>query len=86
MAKLQVTSTGDTLSDRNHPICYERIIFPEPVISFAVEPKTKGEEEKVGSGLARFLDEDPTFRLERKVETRQTVISGGWASCSWKTL
>ena len=76
VAKLQVTSTGDTLSDRNHPICYERIIFPEPVISFAVEPKTKGEEEKVGSGLARFLDEDPTFRLERKVETRQTVISG----------
>lgn len=76
VAKLQTTSTGDTLSDRNDPICYERIFFPEPVISFAVEPKTKGEEEKVGSGLARFLDEDPTFRLERKIETRQTVISG----------
>ncbi|NLZ27902.1 MAG: elongation factor G [Firmicutes bacterium] len=76
VAKLQTTSTGDTLSDRNDPICYERIFFPEPVISFAVEPKTKGEEEKVSGGLARFLDEDPTFRLERKIETRQTVISG----------
>lgn len=76
VAKLQVTSTGDTLCDRNNQISYERITFPEPVISFAVEPKTKGDEEKVGTGLARFLDEDPTFRMERKKETKQTVISG----------
>ncbi len=76
IAKLQVTSTGDTLCDRNHPIRFERINFPEPVISFAVEPKTKGDEEKVGTGLARFLDEDPTFKMERKKETKQTVISG----------
>ena len=76
IAKLQVTSTGDTLCDRNNPVSFPRISFPEPVISFAVEPKTKGDEEKVGIGLARFLDEDPTFRMERKKETKQTVISG----------
>ncbi len=76
VAKLQTTATGDTLCDRNAPIVFPALAFPEPVISFAVEPKTKGDEEKVGSGLARFLEEDPTFRLERRAETKQTVISG----------
>ena len=76
VAKLQTTSTGDTLCDRNAPVIYKDISFPNPVISFAVEPKTKGDEEKVGIGLARFLDEDPTFRMERKKDTKQTVVSG----------
>lgn len=76
VAKLQQTATGDTLCDRSSPFQFTPIDFPEPVISFAVEPKTKGDEEKVSSGLSRFLEEDPTFRLERRAETRQTVISG----------
>lgn len=76
VAKLQSTITGDTISDRNTPIVFPALAFPEPVISFAVEPKTKGDEDKVSSGLSRFLEEDPTFRLERKAETRQTIISG----------
>ncbi len=76
VAKLQETATGDTLCDRNNPLIFERLKFPDPVISFAVEPKTKGDEEKVSSGLARFLEEDPTFSLERKADTKQTVISG----------
>ncbi len=76
VAKLQSTITGDTISDRNNPIVFPALAFPEPVISFAVEPKTKGDEDKVSSGLSRFLEEDPTFRLERKADTRQTIISG----------
>ncbi len=76
VAKLQNTITGDTLCDKSNPIVFPALDFPKPVISFAVEPKTKGDEDKVGSGLTRFLEEDPTFRGERKVETKQTVISG----------
>ncbi|HOL17820.1 MAG TPA: elongation factor G [Bacillota bacterium] len=76
VAKLQHTATGDTLCDRANPIVFPALEFPAPVISFAVEPKTKGDEEKVSTGLARFLEEDPTFRMERRVETKQTVISG----------
>ncbi|MGM0651640.1 MAG: elongation factor G [Bacillota bacterium] len=76
VAKLQETVTGDTLCDRNAPIVFPKLDFPEPVISFAVEPKTKGDEEKVGSGLSRILEEDPTFHLERRAETKQSVISG----------
>jgi len=76
VAKLQLTVTGNTLCDRSKPVIYQTFKFPEPVISFAVEPKNKGDEDKVGTGLARFLEEDPTFRLERRVETKQTIISG----------
>ncbi|NLA04446.1 MAG: elongation factor G [Firmicutes bacterium] len=76
VAKLQQTATGDTLCDRGSPFQFPPIGFPDAVISFAVEPKTKGDEEKVSSGLSRFLEEDPTFRLERRAETRETVISG----------
>ena len=76
VAKLQSTITGDTFCDRNNPIIFPELQFPEPVISFAVEPKTKGDEDKVSSGLSRFLEEDPTFQLERRAETKQTVISG----------
>ena len=76
VAKLQETATGDTLCDSSSPIVFPPLNFPEPVISFAVEPKTKGDEEKVGTGLSRFLEEDPTFHMERRVETKQTIISG----------
>lgn len=76
VAKLQETATGDTLCERAHPIVFPKLTFPAPVISFAVEPKAKGDEEKVMSGLSRFLEEDPTFHLERRAETKQTVISG----------
>lgn len=76
VAKLQETATGDTLCDKASAIIFPALNFPEPVISFAVEPKTKGDEDKVMTGLSRFLEEDPTFHLERKAETKQTVISG----------
>lgn len=76
VAKLQETATGDTLCDSGNPIAFPPLNFPEPVISFAVEPKTKGDEEKVGTGLSRFREEDPTFHMERRIETKQTIISG----------
>ncbi len=76
VAKLQETATGDTLCEKTSAIIFPALNFPEPVISFAVEPKTKGDEDKVMTGLSRFLEEDPTFHLERKAETKQTVISG----------
>lgn len=76
VAKLGDTATGDSLCDKNNPVTFSPLEFPEPVISFAVEPKSKGDEEKVGGGLARFTEEDPTFRVERNTETKQTLISG----------
>ncbi|MGI5875736.1 MAG: elongation factor G [Dethiobacteria bacterium] len=76
VAKLAVTATGDTLCDKNNPVVFPPIDFPEPVISFAVEPKSKGDEEKVSAGLNRFLEEDPTFRVERNSETKEIIISG----------
>jgi len=76
VAKLQNTITGDTICDRSDSIVFPDLQFPEPVISYAVEPKTKGDEDKVSSGLARFLEEDPTFKLERRAETKETVMSG----------
>lgn len=76
VAKLQETSTGDTLSEKETDLVLRPIEFPSPVISFAVEPKSKNDEEKVGSGLARFLEEDPTFKVERNTETKETIISG----------
>ncbi len=76
LAKLSETATGDSLCDKDMPVLFQPLEFPEPVISAAVEPKSKGDEEKVSSGLARFLEEDPTFRVERNKETKQTIISG----------
>jgi elongation factor G len=76
VAKLQVTATGDTLCDKKRAFVFPPITFPEPVTTFAVEPKKQGEEDKVAVGLARFLEEDPTFRMERNTETKQTLISG----------
>ncbi len=76
VAKLGDTATGDSLCDKNNPVTFSPLEFPDPVISFAVEPKSKGDEEKVGGGLARFTEEDPTFRVKRNTETKQTLISG----------
>lgn len=76
VAKLQDTSTGDTLGDKNNKHLIKGIKFPVPMASFAVEPKSKNDEEKVGAGLAKFLEEDPTFKVERNTETKQTIIYG----------
>ena len=76
VAKLNETTTSDTLADRDQPVQYASISFPEPVMSLAVEAKSKGDEEKVGAGLARLAEEDPTFHQQRNTETKQLVISG----------
>jgi elongation factor G len=68
--------TGDTICDPDDPVVLESISFPAPVISLAVEPKTKGDQEKLGNGLAKLMQEDPTFKVETDVDTGQTKISG----------
>ena len=73
---LKETSTGTTLCDPAHPILLESIEFPEPPVSIAVEPKTKADQEKMGLGLAKLAEEDPTFRVHTDEETGQTIISG----------
>jgi elongation factor G len=73
---LKQTRTGDTLCDEEDPIILERMIFPEPVISLAVEPKTKADSEKMGEALQKLADEDPTFRVKTDEETGQTILSG----------
>ncbi len=73
---LKDTGTGDTLSDVNHPINLEKITFPEPVISLAIEPKTKADQEKMGLALQRLSEEDPTFIVKSNYETGQTIIWG----------
>jgi elongation factor G len=73
---LKHTTTGDTLAIENAPIVLESMTFPEPVIAVAVEPKSKVDQDKLGSGLARLAEEDPTFRVNTDEETGQTIISG----------
>ncbi|MDD3711270.1 MAG: elongation factor G [Patescibacteria group bacterium] len=73
---LKDTTTGNTLCDEKRPILLESIIFPEPVIKIAVEPKTKADQEKMGIALNRLAEEDPTFRVESDEETGQVLISG----------
>ena len=73
---LKDTTTGDTLCDENHPIILESMEFPDPVISVAVEPKTKNDQEKMGVALQKLAEEDPTFRVRTDEETGQTIISG----------
>ncbi|KKT71984.1 MAG: Elongation factor G, partial [Candidatus Uhrbacteria bacterium GW2011_GWF2_44_350] len=73
---LKSTFTGHTLSDPDQPIVLENIIFPEPVISIAIEPKTKVDQEKMGIALQKLAEEDPTFRVRTDDETLQTIISG----------
>ena len=73
---LKYTTTGDTMCDENEPILLESMLFPEPVIDIAIEPKTHDEEEKMSIALRKLSDEDPTFRTHTDVETGQTIISG----------
>jgi elongation factor G len=73
---LRYTSTGDTLTDDEHPILLESIPFPTPVISVAIEPKTKADQDKLALSLAKMAEEDPTFKVKVDEETGQTVISG----------
>jgi len=73
---LKMTKTGDTLCDENHPLVLESINFPDPVISLAIEPKTKADQEKLDVALSRLAEEDPTFRIKTDHETGQTVIAG----------
>ena len=73
---LKDTTTGDTLCDENSPIILESMEFPDPVISVAVEPKTKNDQEKMGVALSKLAEEDPTFRVRTDEETGQTIISG----------
>jgi elongation factor G len=73
---LKFTTTGDTLSADNAPIVLESMSFPDPVISVAVEPKSKADQDKLGAGLQRLSEEDPTFRVTSDEETGQTLISG----------
>jgi elongation factor G len=71
-----MTTTGDTLCDEDKPIVLERMEFPDPVIEVAVEPKTKGDQEKMGMALARLATEDPSFRVTTDQESGQTIIKG----------
>ncbi len=73
---LKNTFTGDSLCDSDHPVVLESIVFPEPVISIAIEPKTKGDQERMGVALSKLSEEDPTFRVRTDEETLQTIISG----------
>src|SRR5918993_1183961 len=73
---LKQSTTGDTLSVESSPIVLESMTFPDPVISVAIEPKTKGDQDKLGQGLARLAEEDPTFRVRTDEETGQTLIAG----------
>ena len=73
---IKQAKTGHSLSDPAHPILLETINFPEPVISIAIEPKTKSDQDKLGNALARLSDEDPTFRVRSDEETAQTILSG----------
>ena len=76
IAKLQYTQTGDTLCDKANIIKYPPVQFPQPSLYLAVEPNAKGDEEKVGTGLNKLMEEDPSFVLERNYETRQTLLGG----------
>ncbi|MBB6698720.1 elongation factor G [Clostridium algidicarnis] len=76
VSKLQFTNTGDTLCDQSFKIIYDKFNFPKPVISMAVLPKAKGDEEKISSGLTKLLEEDPTFTIKRDTENAETIVSG----------
>ncbi len=73
---LRSVTTGDTICDKNLPIILETMVFPEPVIAVAIEPKTKSDQEKMGVALAKLMQEDPTFKVHTDPETNQTIIRG----------
>jgi len=76
VAKLKETLTGDTLTDEAHPFLLPRIVFPEPAISYAIQPKSRGDEEKISNAMARIAGEDPTVRSHYDPETKQLLVSG----------
>ena len=76
VAKLQDTTTNDTLSSKDRKVAIEPIAFPKPTMTLAIEPKTKGDEDKIGSGLSRLAVEDPPFVVEKSFETGQNLVSG----------
>ena len=76
LVAMRDTITGDTLADEDHPIILERMYFPDPVISMAIEPTTKADQDKLGNALRKLMNEDPTFRTTYNKETGQTIISG----------
>lgn len=76
VAKLQNTTTGDTLCSPDHPVVYPRIQFPDPIYHVAVQPESRGDEDKIGSGLSRLAEEDPTFRMQRNTETNEQILAG----------
>lgn len=75
-AKLKDTYTGDTLCDESSPVVFEKVKFADPILSYAIAPKSKGDEEKVSAGLQRILEEDPILRFHRDDETKEMIISG----------
>ncbi|HUG36528.1 MAG TPA: elongation factor G, partial [Candidatus Limnocylindrales bacterium] len=76
VAKLRDSLTGDTLSDEAHPVILPTIVFPEPAISFAIQPRTRGDEDKISTALHRMAEEDPTLHHHYDPETRQLLVSG----------
>ncbi len=76
VAKLKETSTGDTLCDDANPIVFPKVPFADPIISYAIEPKSKGDEEKVGTSLQKILEEDVTLKFQRDEETKEMLLSG----------
>ncbi|MDH4233074.1 MAG: elongation factor G, partial [Nitrospirota bacterium] len=76
VAKLKSTNTGDTIAEEANPIIFEKVKFADPIISYAIAPKNKGDEEKISASLHRVLEEDPTLRFSRDEETKEMLISG----------
>lgn len=76
VSKLQYTATGDTLCDNSKPIIFQNIEFPKPIMSMAMLPKSKNDEDKISNGLNKLLEEDPTFNVSRDLENAETIVSG----------
>ncbi|HET9314479.1 MAG TPA: elongation factor G [Vicinamibacteria bacterium] len=76
VAKLKETQTGDTLADKAHPIAYPAVTFPEPATTFAIEPKTRGDDDKISNALHRLMEEDPVLKLSRDAQTHEMLLSG----------
>lgn len=74
--KLKQTTTGDTLADRNFTAVFKKVEFPEPAIRFAIEPKSRGDEDKIGNAIAKIMEEDPTIRFRRDPQTKEFLLSG----------
>jgi elongation factor G len=76
IAKLKKTNTGDTLCDKEHPIEFKKIEYPEPIMRLAITPKSKGDEDKLSIALSRIMEEDPTIQVYRDEDTGKTIIAG----------